>query len=87
MPSQFYVIPPSTAEWIFSPKEASFNVLQRELHKNSADRCSGDILDLADPLPGGIIKVIGRLVEGPKADMTSYSEDNLLRIMTAPDGN
>lgn len=35
----------------------------------------------------GLIKVIGRLVEGPKVDMTSYAVDSLLRIMTAPAGD
>ena len=48
-------------------------------------RSNGDTLNSSDSLPGGIIKVIGRLVEGSKVEMTSYPMDRLFRVMIAPD--
>ena len=91
MPSWFYVTPPSTAEWSISgflPQSKSIckSVAWTSI-KTLLTRSSGDTLNSSESLSGGIIKVIGTLVEGPKVDMTSYPVDRLFRVMTAPAGD
>lgn len=80
--SQFYVSPPSTAINGHLPQRKSIcKSIGWTAIKSLLTRSDGDKLDQSEPLPGGIIGIIGRLVNRPRVDIPRSAMDGLLRIM------
>lgn len=86
MSSQFYVTLPSIVDWSISrylPQRKAVCMSEGwTTIKSLSTRSSRDTLDHLDPLPEGTVKVIGKLGERPKINITRYIVDDLLRIMT-----
>lgn len=86
MSSQFYVTLPSIVDGSISrylPQRKAVGTSEGWTNiKSLSTRSNRDTLDHSDPLPEGIVKVIGKLGERPKINMTRYVVDGLLRIMT-----